>query len=218
MIDLTRYTSDPAFTATTFAVIDFEATTPTGFPSEPIEVGAVLLRMEGTVLVEVSRFEALMRPPAHAPVTAYQTGITAAMVADCPPAETVLADFDATQREPPYVAVAHHAATEAGILARYATACPTLAAAPVLCTRDLARHAYPGLASYSLDALLTHTQIPIPAGRHRALPDSLATAALFAQLLTDGAARHRWSRLHQLHQLAGRSAPAAAMATPDTLF
>jgi DNA polymerase-3 subunit epsilon len=218
MIDLTRYTSDPAFAATTFVVIDFEATTPTGFPSEPIEVAAVLVRLEGVALVEVSRFEALMRPPAHAPVTAYQTGITAAMVADRPLAGTVLADFDATLREPPYVAVAHHAVTEAGIVARYAASCPRLAAAPVLCTRDLARHAYPGLASYGLDALLTHTQVPIPAGRHRALPDTLATAALFAQLLTDGAARHRWSRLHQLHQLAGRPAPAAATTTPDALF
>ncbi|MEU8655890.1 3'-5' exonuclease [Actinoplanes philippinensis] len=218
MIDLTRFTTDPAFTATTFVAIDFEATTPTGFPSEPIEVGAVLLRLEGAVLVEVSRFEALMRPPEHAPVTAFQMGITAAMVADRPPAGTVLAEFDATLSAPPYVAVAHHAATEAGILARYAPCCPTLAAAPLLCTRDLARHAYPGLASYSLDALLLHTQRPVPAGRHRALPDTRATAAFFQRLLTDGAARHRWSRLHQLHQLAGRPAPAAAITTPDALF
>jgi DNA polymerase-3 subunit epsilon len=211
-------TDDPALQKVTFVVIDFEGPTPTGFPSEPIEVAAVLLRLEGSALVEVGRFEALMRPPAHAPVTAYQTGITAAMVADRPPAGTVLADLDAALSEPPYVAVAHHAATEAGILSRYATSCPTLAAAPVLCTRDLARHAYPGLASYSLDALLTHTQIPIPADRHRALPDTRVTATLFAQLLTDGAARHRWSRLHHLHHLAGRPAPAAATTTPDTLF
>ena len=87
----------------------------------------------------------------------------------------------------------------------------------MLCTRNLARHAYPGLTSYSLDALLTHTQLPIPTGRHRALPDALATAALLQRMLSDGAARHRWSRLRQLHHLAGRPAPAAATA-PAALF
>jgi DNA polymerase-3 subunit epsilon len=217
MIDLSRYANDPAFDVT-WIVIDFEGTTPAGFPAEPIEVGAVLLRAAHGTLVEVGRFAALMRPPAHAPVTTYQTGITAAMVAGCPPAATVLAAFDATLSGPPYVSVAHHAATEAGIIARYASACPTLAAAPMLCTRNLARHAYPGLASYSLDALLTHTQIPIPAGRHRALPDAQATATLFQRLLTDGATRHRWSRMHQLQQLAGRPAPATAITAPDALF
>jgi DNA polymerase-3 subunit epsilon len=217
MIDLSRYASDPAFDVT-WLVIDFEATTPAGFPSEPIEVGAVLLRRAGTTLVEVSRFEALIRPPAYAPVTAYQTGITAAMVAEHPPAATVLAAFDATLDDPPYVTVAHHAATEAGILARYATSCPTLAAAPMLCTRNLARHAYPNLASYNLDTLLAHTQIPIPAARHRALPDAAATAALLPRLLNDGAARHRWSRLHQLLTLAGRDAPGTAAAEQTTLF
>jgi DNA polymerase-3 subunit epsilon len=217
MIDLSRYAGDPAFDVS-WLVIDFEASTPAGSPSEPIEVGAVLLRLAGTALVEVRRFEALMRPPAHAPVTIFQTGITAAMVADCPPAATVLAAFDATLSDPPYVTVAHHAATEAGILARYAAACPTLAAAPMLCTRNLARHAYPGLASYSLDTLLNHTQIPIPAARHRALPDAAATAALLPRLLTDGAARHRWSRLHQLLNLAGRPAPSTTAAEQTTLF
>ncbi|GAA1581214.1 exonuclease domain-containing protein [Actinoplanes couchii] len=83
-----------------------------------------------------------------------------------------------------------------------------LAAAPMLCTRNLARCAYPGLTSYSLDAVLTHTQLPVPDGRHRALPDALATAALLKRLLTDGAARHRWPRLSQLHQMAGGPAPA----------
>lgn len=80
------------------------------------------------------------------------------------------------------------------------------------------RHAYPGLASYSLDTLLTHTQIPIPAARHRAMPDAAATAALLPRLLTDGATRHRWSRLDQLLALAGRPAPSAAAAEQPTLF
>jgi DNA polymerase-3 subunit epsilon len=215
---LERYGSDPRFAATTFVVVDFEASTPAGFPAEPIEVGAVMLRPHRSVLVEVGRFEALMRPPPHAPVTSRQVGITAAMLTDRPCAATVLAAFDAALREPPYVTVAHHASTEANILARHACACPTLTTAPMLCTLRLARHAYPGLASYGLDAMLAHTHIPAPAGRHRALPDAVVTATLLQRLLTAGAARHGWSRLSQLVQLAGSPAPGSAAATPDTLF
>jgi DNA polymerase-3 subunit epsilon len=220
VIDLSRYVGDPAFTATAWIVIDFEGTTPAGHPAEPIEVGAVLLRLGGARLVEVRRWEALIRPPAHAPITGVdfaQTGITAAMVADQPSAEAVLAGFDATLTEPPYVTVAHHAPTEAGILTRYAHACPTLAAAPMLDTLRLARHAHPELASHTLDALLTHLGIPIPAGRHRALADAAVTAEVLQRLLAEGSRRHRWSRLAQLHQLAGLPAPAAPRAQ-ETLF
>lgn len=220
MIDLSRYSRDQAFTATGWLVIDFEGTTPAHYPAEPIEVGAVLLRFDGARLVEVRRFEALIRPPAHAPITGFdfaQTGITAAMVTDQPSAETVLAGFDAILTDPPYVTVAHHAPTEAGILTRYAHACPTLAAAPMLDTLRLARHAYPELASHTLDALLTHLGIPVSAGRHRALPDAAATADVLQRLLTEGSHRHRWARLAQLHQLAGLPAP-AAQRTQETLF
>ena len=220
MIDLSRYSRDPAFTATGWLVIDFEGSTPAGYPAEPIEVGAVLLRLDGARLVEVRRWAALIRPPAQAPITGFdfaQTGITAAMVADQPSAEAVLAGFDATLTEPPYVTVAHHAPPEAGILARHAHACPTLAGAPMLDTLRLARHAYPELASHTLDALLVHLGIPIPAGRHRALPDVAATAEVLQRLLTDGSRRHRWARLIQLHQFAGLAAPAAQRAQ-ETLF
>lgn len=218
MIDLRDYAGDPALQKVTFIAVDFEGTTPKGHPAEPIEVGAVMLRPAGAVLTEVGRFEALMCPPLHAPVTSRQVGITAAMVAGRPPASTVLAEFDAALREPPYVAVAHHASVEANILARYAAACPTLATAPMLCTRRLACRAYPGLASYSLDVLLAHTRIPVPAGRHRALPDALVTAALLQRLLTDGAIRHGWSRLSQLSQLAGLPAPGGTDIAQDALF
>lgn len=220
MIDLSRYASDPAFTAAGWIVIDFEGTTPAGYPAEPIEVGAVLLQLDGARLVEVRRWEALIRPPVHAPITGIdftQTGITAAMVADRPPADTVLAGFDATLTDPPYVMVAHHAPTEAGVLTRYAHACPTLAAAPMLDTVRLARHAHPELASHTLDTLLTHLGIPVPAGRHRALADAAVTAEVLQRLLTEGSRRHRWSRLAQLHQLAGLVAPAAQRAQETLL-
>ena len=37
-------TEDPAFLATTFVVVDFETTTPTGHPAQPVEVAALALR------------------------------------------------------------------------------------------------------------------------------------------------------------------------------
>lgn len=207
---LDRYSADLGTRKLTWIVLDFEGTTPTGHPAEPIELGAVLLRLGegpgGLDLTETGRFEALIRPPTHAPVTAFdtrQTGITPAMVTGCPDAATVLGGFDATLTAPPYVTVAHHAPTEAGILRRYAHACPTLASAPMLDTVRLARHALPGLSSYRLDALLVHLDVPIPAGRHRALPDAAATAVVLRRLLAEGASRWRWSTMAHLQTLAG---------------
>ena len=162
MTGLHRYLDDPAFAATRFVVIDFEGTTPAGCPAEPMEVGAVILRPTPGGMECVSRFEALIRPPAYAPLTeadTRQTGITAPMLAGRPAAPAVLAGLDALLTDPPYLLVAHHACTEAGILRRYAHACPTAAAAPMLDTLALAKRCRPGLASYALDALLTETML-----------------------------------------------------------
>jgi DNA polymerase-3 subunit epsilon len=211
MSGLTRYFTDLAFAASGWIVLDFEGTTPAQAPAEPIEVGALILRSHPARLQFIGRYEALIRPPGHAPLTpadTRQTGITAAMLADRPAAGTVLAGLDALLTDPPYVTVAHHAATEGGILRLYAHACPTLSAAPMLDTLALAKACHPGLASYSLDALLTRYGIAIPADRHRALADATVTAELFVRLLAEGAATHRWSRLAQLRHLAGCPPPA----------
>ncbi|MEU4244222.1 3'-5' exonuclease [Actinoplanes sp. NPDC026619] len=215
MTDLDRYLSDPAFANTSLVVLDFEGTTPANHPSEPIEVGAVVLRPSAASMTCARRYEALIQPPAHAPLTAAdtrQTGITATMLADRPAAGPVLAALDALLTEPPYVTVAHHAPIEAGILRRYASACPALAAAPMLDTLRLAKACRPRLASYNLDALLTHYEITIPADRHRALADAEVTARLVVRLLAEGANRHGWSQLAQLRSLAGRPPPAAGTA------
>jgi DNA polymerase-3 subunit epsilon len=216
--DLARYATDSVFTGTGWVVIDFEGTTPMGRPPEPIEVGAVLLRPGAAGMECAGRYEALIQPPAYAPLTAAdtrQTGITATMLADRPAAGPVLAGLDALLTEPPYVTVAHHAPTEAGILRRYALVCPTLAATPMLDTLHLAKACHPGLASYGLDALLKHYGIAIPADRHRALADAEATARLLVRLLADGATRHGWSQLAQLRSLGGAPAPAAGSAQAE---
>jgi DNA polymerase III epsilon subunit-like protein len=194
-------TDDERYQATCFVVIDFEATTPTGARPEPIDVAAIALRPTGGRLREVSRFAALMKPPDHAPITRFdteQTGIAAAMVADQPPAGEVLARLERRLTEPPYLLVAHHAPTEAGILYDYRRHCPTLAATDFLDTVRLARVIYPDLPSHRLDVLINHLGIPRPADRHRALPDVEITVEVFTRIIEQGSQAGRWRTLRQI--------------------
>ncbi|MFI9210297.1 PolC-type DNA polymerase III [Streptomyces sp. NPDC053253] len=198
--------NDPRFASTTIAVIDFEGLTPAGRPAEPIEVAVLTLRPEAGRLVETGRFEELIRPPADVPVTAMDVqlkGITARMLAEKAPASEVMARLDAGLTEPPYRLVAHHASTEAGIIARQAKHCPVLATIPVLDTVRLAKAVVPGLGRYRLDHLLAYYSIPRPVGRHRAMPDVEVTAQLLERLLEEGAAKGHWRSLLELDMAAG---------------
>jgi DNA polymerase-3 subunit epsilon len=188
---------DSALAETTFVVLDFEGTTPRGYSPEPIEVAAVALRhggdgCDGDGWRQVWTFEALMKPPPHAPVTGFdgaQTGITAAMLADKPTADVVLAQFDAQLTAGPHLLVAHNAATEGGMIYRYRDHCPTLAFTHLLDTVKLSRALLPDSPGYSLDALIDHLRLPRPARRHRAMPDVEATIALFEHLVDVAAAQ-----------------------------
>ncbi len=212
--------TDAEFGATTFVVIDFEATTPTGYRPEPIDVAAISLRMENGQPVESGRFSALMRPPDHAPITRFdteQTGITPRMVAGQPSAGEVLANLDAALAEPPLLLVAHNAATEAGILYDYADHCPRLATTDFLDTVRLARASYPQLPSHRLDMLIQHLGIPRPTDRHRALADVEITLQLFARLVTDNARSGLWTTLAHLRRI-GAYEPKAARPRQEILF
>ncbi|MFI1189418.1 PolC-type DNA polymerase III [Streptomyces californicus] len=209
-------TSDPRFAAMTLVVIDFEGLTPAGRPAEPIEVAALALHTREGRLVEVGRFEALMRPPADVPVTTRDVqlkGITQRMLDSAAPAAEVMARLDARLTAPPYRLVAHHASTEAGIIARQAAHCPVLASTPLLDTLRLAKSVLPGLRSYGLDSLLAHYGIPTPAGRHRAMPDVELTSEVLSRLLADGVATARWSTLLEL-DIAGGLQPARPPTAP----
>lgn len=214
-------TSDEQFAATTFHVIDFETTTPRGYHPEPIEVAVVSLRVAGTELAETTRHTRLMRPPAHAPVTAFdagQTGITPRMIAATPPAPEVLAWLD-TQlcAAQPALLVAHHAPVEAAVLYNYRQHCPHLAATHLLDTVRLARAVHPDFASHGLDALMTALDIPRPADRHRALADVQVTVQIFKHLIVAGAQAGLWSTLWQLRKAAGYQAK-AAIPVQEALF
>jgi DNA polymerase-3 subunit epsilon len=214
-------TRDPAFAAMTFVVIDFEGTTPAGYRPEPIEVAALWLHVrDGNLSPDGRIFQALIRPPAHAPVTpsgARQTGITAAMTRYQPDASEVLTRLDAMAGAEPVVLVAHNAATEAGILYDHRAACPRLAATAFLDTVRLARHAYPQLSSHNLDSVLNHLDITVPPGRHRAMPDVEVTATVLTRILADGPAQGSWRALADLRRAGGYQAR-AALPVQESLF
>ncbi|WP_327587147.1 3'-5' exonuclease [Nonomuraea sp. NBC_00507] len=201
-------TEDPAFLATTFVVIDFEATTPKGYPAQPIEVAALALRYDDGTWTEVGRSASLIRPPAFAPVTpavTAQTGLTPKQVGQAPTAAEALGALD--RRFAPdkqYLLVAQHAATEANIIHNQREHCPALARIDLLDTIPLAKYVAPGLPNHKLDTLLAHFAIKLPADRHRAYADVDVTAQVFVRLVS--AADDQLSDLAALVKIAGRTA------------
>jgi DNA polymerase-3 subunit epsilon len=197
-----------ALAQVTPVVIDFEYTTPTGASFEPIEVAVQALRVRDGRLERAAQWEALMRPPQHAPLTSFdigQTGITPDMLAGRPGAGEVLAELDRRFTAGPYVLIAHHAPAEAGLIYAYREHCPTLARIDLIDTVRLARNLYPDLPRHGLDHLLRYLHIPAPAHRHRAMADVHVTVELFSRMATDA----DWVDLQTLRELACYPARAA---------
>lgn len=217
--------TDPGFAAITWIVIDFEALTPAGRSPEPIEVAAIAGRFtaEGE-WTETDRFHSLMRPPEDIPVTSFaraQTGITEQMLAWQPPADYVMAALDARLSSPPYRLVAHSAHTEGTLIAGQRHHCPGLAATKLLCTVKLSRLAFPELDNHKLDTVVRFLHIPIPAVRHRAMPDAELTVQVFRSALAAGQQRHLWTNLQDIEAAAGVARRNPAVRAPrkqDTLF
>jgi DNA polymerase III subunit epsilon len=203
-------TEDPAFLATTFVVIDFETTTPAGYPAQPIEVAALALRYQDGAWKTAGRSASLIRPPAFAPVTpadTAQTGLTPEHLRQAPsPADALGAldrRFTAGNR---YLLVAQHAATEANVIDNQREHCPALARVDFLDTIPFAKHLIPGLPNYKLDTLLAHFSIEQPADRHRARADVDVTAQVFFRLISAADENARLSDLASLVRIAGRTA------------
>ncbi|MGV9383618.1 3'-5' exonuclease [Nonomuraea sp. NPDC003707] len=204
-------THDPAFAATTFVVIDFEATTPKGYPAQPIEVAALALRYQAGAWTTAGKpFSSLIRPPAFAPVTpavTAQTGLTAEQVSQAPSPAQALGALDRRfAAGKPYLLVAQHAATEANLVHNQREHCPALARIDLLDTVPLARYLVPGLPNYRLDTLLTHFSIKHPADRHRAYADVEVTAEVFIRLVSAANEHAEFSDLAALVKIAGRTA------------
>jgi DNA polymerase-3 subunit epsilon len=205
-------TDDPAFQATTWVVIDFETTTPTGHPAQPIEVAALALRYRHGGWQETGRSTCLIRPPDFAPVTpadTAQTGLTAAQLQQAPPPAEALGALDRRlTADNRYLLVAQHAATEASVIHHQAHHCPRLARTDLLDTIPLAKHLVPGLPNYKLDTLLAHFGIPQPPDRHRAMADVEVTAEVFRWLVSAADHDPKLNDLAALLKTAGRTAKA----------
>lgn len=205
---------DPVFGATTLLVIDFEATTPAGRRPQPVEVAALGVRhVPGRGPQPTGwHYQAVIRPPAFAPVTAMMTRTTGMRPEDVASARTVdqvLAELDAAAPDGPLLLVAQHAPVEAALLYDHRDHCPRLASTALLDTLLLAKALHPGLPSYGLDALITAFGLPRPADRHRALADCTVTALLLRRLLTDAARSSSYTGLADLVAVAGRPAKSA---------
>jgi DNA polymerase-3 subunit epsilon len=134
-----------------------------------------------------------------------------------------MAALDARLTRPPYRLVAHSAHTEATVIAGQRQHCPVLAATSLLCTVKLSRAAFPELASHRLDAVLRFLGIPVPADRHRAMPDTELTVQVLQAALAEGRERRLWATLRDLDAAAGIAPrPAANRAgnaqAPEPLF
>ncbi|KQC37884.1 PolC-type DNA polymerase III [Frankia sp. ACN1ag] len=203
-------TQDPAFRATTFVVIDFEATTPAGHPAQPTEVAALALRYEDGGWSEAGRYTSLIRPPDFAPVTpadTAQTGLTPEQLRQAPSPADALGALDRRFTEGiQYLLVAQHAATEANIIHNQREHCPALAHIDFLDTIPLATHLIPGLPNYRLDTLLAYFHIKQPPNRHRAPADVDVTAQMFFRLVSAADEDPQLSDLTALVKLAGRTA------------
>lgn len=205
-------TDDPAFAATTFVVIDFESTTPTGHPAQPIEVAALAVRHQPGGWSTGGKYESLIRPPEFAPVTpdvTAQTGLTVDQVAQAPSPADALGALDRRfSADTPYLLVSHHAPTEANLIHNQRQHCPTLARVDLLDTIPFAKAIVPGLPNYKLDTLLLHFSIPMPVDRHRAGADVAVTVQVFFALVRAAAESSRIRDLADLVKVAGRTAKA----------
>lgn len=164
-----------------FAVVDLETTGLSPNRAAIIEIGAV--RVSRLRLAE--RFETLVNPGRAVPseITAL-TGIAQRMLVGAPSCGEALVRLrgwlDAAPGAP---FVAHNARFDEGFVRRgFAKSGLAPLAAPVLCTRKLARRLLPGLSRFGLapltDALGIRNRAP-----HRALGDAEATAEALICLL-----------------------------------
>ena len=164
------------------AVIDFETTglSPT-MGDRATEVAIVL--MEGDQVVD--RFQSLMNAGVRIPafIEAY-TGITNAMIATAPPAETVMADAARFVGDAPMVA--HNAAFDRRFWgAELERAGKPDSDHPFACTLLLSRRLYPQAPSHKLGSLAAFHSLPTSGRAHRALADAEVAAALLRQIRID---------------------------------
>jgi DNA polymerase III epsilon subunit family exonuclease len=160
-----------------FVAFDTEATGYSNFSDRVIEVAGVRFRREAGAWAGGEIFSELVNPERPIPAeTIAIHGIVDSMVSSAPRVVEVLDRFFAFVGE--RVLVVHYAPSDVGFMAfAYARAGRDVPKAHVIDTFYLAKKLCPGIANYSLETLAKALSLPAPA--HRALPDAVATRALF---------------------------------------
>ncbi len=162
-----------------FVVLDFETTGLEPAQANVIEIGAIKCTADGK---EIARLNLLISGFTVPEEIEELTGITQAMTdAGEPPAQAWAKLIEFIGSLPIY---AHYAVFEQKFARyhakRYAGGLELKNR--FICTRDMAREAWPGLPSYKLGELCKHLGIKFNA--HRAMPDALATLQLLGAMAT----------------------------------
>lgn len=172
------------FLAQRYVVFDLETT---GLAprrgDQPVQIGAVRIE-QGE---EVAHFTTLVNPGRPIPpVSTRFHHITDAMVVGAPDIASAFTDFAAFAQDA--VLVAHYGAFDRTVLGMTERAGAPALTRPLLCSMLVARWLDPQEADASLDGLCGRMGLVIE-GRHQALGDARATAALWLRLLSRASAR-----------------------------
>ncbi|MES2282383.1 MAG: 3'-5' exonuclease [Pseudomonadota bacterium] len=172
---------------TRIAVIDFETTGLSPTMGDRATEVAIVLVEDGQV---VDRFQSLMNAGLHIPafITSL-TGITNAMVAAAPLAESVMRDASRFVGNAPMVA--HNASFDRRFWQAEVTRAGEAAAQPFACTMLVARRLYPQAPSHKLGVLVDYHHLPRAGRAHRAMADAEMAASLLGQIQHDLRTRHR---------------------------
>lgn len=160
-----------------YAITDIETTGGNAKTGKITEIAVYL--HNGSKIIET--YETLVNPGMKIPPFVTKlTGISNEMVADAPDFETVAAEIDAFTAGA--VFVAHNVHFDYGFIREEFRRTGRDFKRRKLCTVQLSRSAFPGLASYSLDKVTRELGIVLN-GHHRASADAHATALLFEKIL-----------------------------------
>lgn len=175
-----------------------------------VAIGGV--RVEGGRIAEGDRFATFAQPGRPIPPASTAIhGITDAMVSASPPWPDAVAAFHRFAGDA--VLVAHHAAFDTACLHAAEAQAGVTFANPVLCSLRLSQWLDPDEAAHDLDSLAARHGVVI-AGRHDALGDAEATAALFCDMLRRAEAR----RIASLAELFARTRMAQQIAAAADRF
>jgi DNA polymerase III subunit epsilon len=189
------------------AVIDFETTgISPGMGDRATEV-AIVLTERGRV---VDRFQSLMNAGVRIPSFITQlTGITNAMVASAPPAETVMRDAARFVGSAPLVA--HNAAFDRKFWQAELARADLQAPHAFACTVLLSRRLYPHAPNHKLGTLVDFHHLPRTGQAHRALADAEMAAALLGQIQHDLRTRHGMAEPDHARLVALQACPKAGV-------